>query len=68
MFTHILEMNESGASAIEGILDTGALPQQMRDKMSGESREGLRSADDYWRSYETRREALLMRALRGTWR
>ena len=30
VYTHILDMNERGARAIEGILDRGALPQLYR--------------------------------------
>jgi hypothetical protein len=65
VFTHILGMNESGASAIESILEGGALPSTISDLMSGTTREGLRTAEDYWNAYETRREALLSRALKA---
>lgn len=66
VFTHILEMNERGADAIEGILDRGALPATVSDVMSGATREGLQTAEDYWRVYQARREALLARALKAS--
>jgi len=65
VFTHILAINESGASAIESILDGGALPSSISDVMSAVTREGLQSADDYWSAYEARREALLTRVLKA---
>jgi hypothetical protein len=66
VFTHILEMNERGASAIEGILDRGALPPPINDVMSGATRTELRDAEAYWQAYDTRREQLLARALRAS--
>ena len=63
VYTHILDMNEIGASSIEAILDGGSLPSTISDLMTGGTREGLKTAEDYWRAYETRREALLTRAL-----
>jgi hypothetical protein len=59
VYTHILEMNERGARAIEGILDEGALPPPITDTISGEARAGLTDAEQYWRTYVARREALL---------
>jgi hypothetical protein len=58
-------MNESGAAAIESILDGGVFPSTISDVMSGSTREGLKTAEDYWSTYETRREALLSRALKA---
>lgn len=66
VFGHILEMNERGAQAIEGILDQGALPAPIRDVISGARHDGLHSAGDYWREYHARRERLLERVLRAT--
>jgi hypothetical protein len=66
VFTHILEMNERGARAIEGILDHGTLPPPIDDVMSGETRADLRTADDYWRAYQVRREQVLDRALQAS--
>ena len=66
MLTHILEMNERGARAIEGILDHGTLPPPITDQISGETWPGLHSADDFWRAYQTRREHLLERAQQAT--
>jgi hypothetical protein len=65
VFTHILEMNERGAQAIEGILDHGTLPPPIDDVMSGATQVDLRTAADYWRVYQARRERLLDRALRA---
>lgn len=66
VLTHILEMNERGARAIEGILDHGTLPPPINDEMSGATRDGLRNAEAYWGVYQSRREELLQRALRAT--
>ncbi len=66
VFTHILEMNERGARAIEGILERGTLPPPIDDVMSGAVREDLRTAEAYWGVYQPRREQLLQRALQAT--
>ncbi len=66
VFTHILEMNERGAQAIEGVLDHGTLPPPIDDVMSGATRDDLRTAEDYWRAYQARRERLLDRALQAS--
>ncbi len=66
VFTHILEMNERGAQAIEGVLDHGTLPPPIDDVMSGATRADLRTAEDYWRAYQARRERLLDRALKAS--
>jgi hypothetical protein len=66
VFTHILEMNERGAQAIEGVLDHGTLPPPIDDVMSGATRGDLHTADDYWRAYQARRERLLDRALEAS--
>jgi hypothetical protein len=65
VFTHILEMNERGAQAIEGILDHGTLPPLITDEMSGATRAELRTAEDYWQAFTTRREQLFERVLRA---
>ncbi len=66
VFTHILEMNERGSAAIRGILDGGAVPDVLRDVMTGDTREGLSTVDDYWRAYQLVREPLLDRVLEAT--
>lgn len=66
VFTHILEMNERGAQAIEGVLDHGTLPPPIDDVMSGATRGDLRTAADYWQAYQARREQLLDRALEAS--
>src|SRR6266508_3343963 len=63
VFTHILEMNERGAQAIDGVLDHGALPPPIADVMSGATRGDLRTADGYWQVYQARRQQVLDRAL-----
>ncbi len=64
--THILEMNERGARAIAGILDHGTLPPPVDDVMTGETRAGMRTAEDFWRIYLDRREQILTRVLRAS--
>lgn len=59
VFTHVLEMNEKGASAIESIIATGAKPPGVEDMISGEIRAGLNTAEDYWNAFLARREQLL---------
>ena len=65
VFTHILTMNEHGAAAIEGILDTGALPPRIDDQLRHEERDDLKASDDYWRDFQARRERLLERVSRA---
>lgn len=65
VMTHVLDMNETGANAVEGILDTGALPPRISDELKHEERSGLRTADDYWRIFETRRVRLYDRVLQA---
>lgn len=66
VFTHILTMNEHGAAAIEGILDTGAVPPRIDDTLRHEERAGLETSEDYWRAFESRRERLLERVARAS--
>ncbi len=66
VFTHILDMNDRGAQAIEGILDHGTLPPAIRDEISRETRPGMSTPDDFWRMYQPRREQLLARAVQAT--
>lgn len=66
VLTHVLEMNERGARAIEGILDHGVLPPPITDQISGETRSGMTSAADFWRAYQPRRAQLLDRVRRAT--
>jgi len=63
VYSHILDMNERGASAIERILDEGALPRPITDTISGQTRAALADAEQYWQTYIVRREALLQRVL-----
>ena len=61
VLTHILTMNEHGARAIEGILDSGAVPPRIDDTLTHEERGDLQTAEDYWRVFERRREQLYAR-------
>lgn len=66
VYTHILAINESGARAIAGILNHGALPPRISDTITGDTRSDLTSAEDYWQVYHAHREALLERVLRAS--
>jgi hypothetical protein len=61
VYAHIVDVNERGARAIEGILDRGAPPAPIGDTISGETRADLSNAEDYWQAYHARREQLLAR-------
>lgn len=63
VYTHILDMNDRGSAAIQGILDSGVIPATISDVMTGGSREGLKGAEDYWAVYQSVREPLLARVL-----
>jgi hypothetical protein len=63
VLTHVLNMNEQGAGAIEGILAEGKLPATIRDEMRREQRDDLRMVADYQRVWTDRREELLERVL-----
>jgi hypothetical protein len=65
VYTHIIDVNERGARAIEGILDHGTTPAPISDTISGETSTGLATADDYWQVYHARRERLLARVMRA---
>jgi hypothetical protein len=66
VYTHIVQVNESGARAIEGILDHGTGPPRITDAISGETRGDLKTAEDYWQAYRARRERLLERVMRAS--
>ena len=65
VWTHIVQVNEHGASAIEGILDTGRTPQDVRDVLSGDVHTGFTSGEQYYEAYIQRRERLLLRVLQA---
>ncbi len=65
VWTHILEMNEHGATAITGIIESGDLPESARDSISGQTRAGLADGEEYYEAYLQRREELLARVLRA---
>jgi len=62
VFTHILDMTEFGDVAI-GTIVAGGTPARVRDVVSGEAREGLETAEDYWRAFEAMREPFYARVL-----
>lgn len=66
VLTHILQINDSGARAIAGILDHGTLPPPITDRISGETWPGLDTPGVFWQTYESRREGLLDRAMQAT--
>jgi hypothetical protein len=66
VYTHIIQVNERGARAIEGILDDGRIPEPISDTVSGETRTDLATAEDYWQVYHARRELLLERVMRAS--
>ncbi len=63
VWTHILEMNEHGATAITGIIESGELPESARDTISGQTRAGFADGEQYYKAYLQRRENLLARVL-----
>jgi uncharacterized damage-inducible protein DinB len=65
VLTHVLDMNDRGAAAIEGIIDSGAIPPLIRDEIDGERRAGLTTAEEYRRVWTDRRERLYERVLRA---
>ncbi|HMO94959.1 MAG TPA: DinB family protein [Tepidiformaceae bacterium] len=65
VFTHVLEMNERGAAAIESIIATGQKPAGVEDMISGATREELTTAEDYWQAFVSRREQLLAAVLKA---
>jgi DinB superfamily len=66
VYTHIIQVNELGARAIEGILDHGEMPGPINDTISGETQAELATAEDYWQVYHARRERLLERVLQAS--
>jgi len=67
VLTHVLDLNERGASATEGIIATGAPPPPIADELRHEQRAGLTSVEDYRRAWTDRRARLYerVRAARG---
>jgi hypothetical protein len=65
VFTHVLDMTENGAGAIEDIIAAGAAPPRIRDELRHEQRGDLQSAADYWQAFETRRGQLYEHVLRA---
>jgi hypothetical protein len=65
VMTHVLDMNDRGADAIEGIIATGAIPPPIADELRHEHRAGLRTVADYQRVWTARREQLFERVSRA---
>ena len=65
VIAHVLDMNEAGAAAIAGILDTGERPAPIADEMQHVVRRDVHNADDFWRLYAPRREQLYARVLQA---
>ena len=65
VWTHVLEMSTHGASAITGILDSGAVPARVRDVISGETRQDLKDSAAYWQAYLGVREPLYARVVKA---
>ncbi|MFQ5382090.1 MAG: DinB family protein [Dehalococcoidia bacterium] len=61
VWTHILQMNEHGATAIPRIIETGELPERADDTISGDTREGFTTGRQYYDAFLARREELLAR-------
>jgi|SRR5215203_3244147 len=66
VYTHVLAMTESGAHAIESILDTGAPAPPIDDQLLHEERAGLSGPAGYWEAFSSRREQLYERVLRAS--
>lgn len=65
VWTHVLEMSEHGARSITGILDSGVLPERVRDQISGATR-GFSSSEEYWQAYTAIREPFYERVLKAS--
>lgn len=65
VLTHVLDMNDRGAAAIEGIIAEGVIPPPIPDELRRERRAGLTTAADYQRVWSARREQLYERVLRA---
>jgi hypothetical protein len=63
VFTHVLEMTEHGDAAINAIIAGRPQPATVRDAVSGIARSGLRTAEDYWRTFEELRGPFYERVL-----
>lgn len=64
VWTHILQMNDHGARAITGILDSGQQPESVRDAISGDTA-GFRSGEEYYEAFLQRREEFLARVVQA---
>jgi DinB superfamily len=66
VYSHILDVNERGARAIEDILDHGTVPAPITDTISAGTSAALLTAGDYWQVYHARRERLLARVMQAS--
>jgi hypothetical protein len=65
VMTHVLEMNDRGADAIEGIIAEGTIPAPIADELRRERRAGLETVADYQQVWTARREQLFDRVLQA---
>ncbi|MBK9344191.1 MAG: DinB family protein [Dehalococcoidia bacterium] len=63
VFTHILDMNDRGADAIQDILDSARPLAAVADCDDRRNPGGLKHAEDFWQAYLAKREPLLERVL-----
>lgn len=66
VWTHVLEMNEQGAATVTRMIESGEVPPAVEDAISGATRSGLASSEDYWRAFGEVREPLYERVLKAT--
>jgi hypothetical protein len=65
VLTHVLDMNDRGADAIEGIIAEGTIPPPIADEIRHERRAGLTTVAGYQRDWTARREQLFERVSRA---
>jgi hypothetical protein len=65
VFTHVLEMTVHGHAAVDAIVTGERPPPGVRDAVSGVVWGDLRTAEDYWRTFEELREPFYASVLRA---
>jgi hypothetical protein len=63
VLVHVLDMNEQGARAIEGIIAEGRVPPPIRDELRRDPGGGPSSVEEARRAWTERRERLYARVL-----
>jgi len=61
VWTHVLDMNESGRRMITSAIESGVIPERVSDTIAGGARTELTTSGDYWARYLEERELLLDR-------